>query len=116
MPFVYHKEFVGIAKKADGFYGSLGGVGPACPGGVLAFASMGAQEREFRLFLYDEAGRETRATLPFASVPVEDGSVERINVTGSPVVVLHDNVVKLFYVDFFQRALYRLNTGYRLEP
>jgi hypothetical protein len=116
MPFVYHGDFLGAAKKADGFFGSMGGVGPACPPSVLAFCSMGAQEREFRVYLYDQEGRETKAIIPFSSVPIQDGSVERINVTGSPVVVLHDQVVKVFYTDFFARALYRLNTGWRLEP
>lgn len=116
MQFVYHGEYLGVAKKADGFFGNMGGVGPPCPPSVLAFCSMGAQEREFRLFLYDDMGRETKTTIPFSTVPIQDGSVERINITGSPVVVLHDNIVKIFYVDFFQRALYRLNSGYRLEP
>lgn len=114
--FEYNSQYVGTAKKADGFSGDMGGVGPACPPGVLAFCSMGAQEREFRLFLYDDFGRETKTTIPFASVPIQDESVASINVTGSPVVVLHDDVVKVFYVDFFARALYRLNTGYRLVP
>lgn len=116
MRFEYNGQYLGVAKKADGFFGNMGGVGPACPPSVLAFCSMGAQEREFRLFLYDDEGRETKTTIPFASVPIQDGSVERINITGSPVVVLHDSIVKVFYVDFFVRALYRLNTGYKLVP
>lgn len=116
MRFEYHGDYLGVVKKADGFFGNMGGVGPACPPSVLAFCSMGAQEREFRLFLYDDEGRETKTTIPFESVPIQDGSVPAINVTGSPVVVLHDSVVKVFYVDFYAKALYRFNTGYRLVP
>lgn len=116
MRFEYNAQYVGVAKKAEGFSGDMGGVGPACPPSVLAFCSMGAQEREFRIYLYDDFGRERQATLPFEDVPIQDGSVGSINVTGSPVVVLHDNVVKVFYVDFYAKSLYRLNTGFRLVP
>lgn len=116
MRFEYHPEIVGTARKADGFSGDMGGLGPACPPSVLAFCSMGAQEREFRIYLYDDAGRTYEGTYPFGAIPIQDGSVGSINVTGSPVVVLHDSVVKVFYVDFYAKALYRLNTGWRLVP
>ncbi len=122
MRFVLHEEFIGVAYKASGFTANLGGVGPPVPNGVLAFCAAAVQERYFRLFLYDDAGQVTERTYPFVSIPITDGGPDgltKIDVTGSPVVVCHDNVVKVFFSNYrgTQPAyLMRFNTGYRLEP
>lgn len=121
MRFVFHPEYVSIAFKSEGFTASLGGVGPAPPPGVLAFCAAAIQERYFSLFLYDEQGNVTTKRYPFAEIPITDGGPDgmtRIDVTGSPVVVVHDGVVKCFYANYrgTQPAyLMRFNTGWRLE-
>ncbi len=123
MRFVFHPEFVGVAFKEDGFSAALGGVGPAPPPGVLAFVSVGIQERFFIVYLYDDEGRTYTRRYPFATIPIQDGgpdAITKIDVTGSPVVVLHDGIVKAFYCNFFEGSkpeqLFRLNTGWKLEP
>lgn len=123
MRFVMHEEYIGVAYKEGGFTGALGGVGPATPPGVLAFASVGYQERYFVLWLYDDEGRTYTRTYPFESIPLENGGphgIHRIDVTGSLVVVLHDGVVKVFYANYFEGSdpeeLWRFNTGWALEP
>lgn len=123
MRFEYNSAFVNVAFKASEFSGNFGGVGPAAPPGVLAFCSVAVQERFFEVFLYDDEGRTTERDYPFSSIPIQDGGpdgITRIDVTGSPVVVIHDGIVKVFYANYFDgpkpEQLWRLNTGWKLVP
>jgi len=123
MRFEYHPEFVGVAFKADGFSGNLGAMGAALPGSALAACSVDVQGRYFSLWLYDDAGRTYTQRLDFANIPIEDAgpdNIRRIDVTGSPSVVCHDNVIKVMYAQYFDgpkaEQLFRLNSGFKLVP
>ena len=126
MRFVFSPEHVGAAWKAANFSGDFGGLGPPLPPGCLAFVSQGAQERRFEFWAYGDDGREYRQTYQFDRgspgvlwVPIQDGGpngVQSINVTGKPVLVCHDHILKAFYADFKDRSLWRFNTGWRVQP
>jgi hypothetical protein len=120
--FVYHPEYVGVAYKEGGFSANMGGVGPGLPPAVLAFVSVGVQERYFVVWLYDDEGRTYTHRYDFADIPMQDGGpshITRIDVTGNPIVVLHDQMVKVFFAMYRDgpeaEQLFRFNTGYRLE-
>lgn len=125
MKFVHVPENESTAFKAGDFSGNFGGMGTQdlnIPPSVLVFCAVEIQRRFFTLFLYDNEGGVTTWIRKFDHIRIEDGGpnqVKEIHVTGNPVVVIHDNMLKVFYAQYFEGSepeqLFRWNTGFRLE-